>query len=406
MNNKFRKLITFTFLFFFSLVFSSIALAQTGLEVNYPGFLPSANKNILPEYIKYIYEFIIIGAGATALWYLIEGGIRYLTSAGKPENLESAKKQILATFWGTIILLSSYIILTTINPNLIILNLPNLTKAPAPPLPETPISPKEETTDLLVRVKELAETIKKIPDEIKNIAEDIKKLTDECECEKTQSLCACNGGGEGASCSPISCYIGTNSNPCPNFEDIKTNQQKIIAWKDEILYYKNRALAEAKDLEDNIKILEAQVDWYDKKIAAEEDVLAQIGGEDKTQKSLIDALKEKKDWLAYEINYKRDLAQKLNGLADAIIKVEKPVNELSGLPDVCLSNIGEKCQASCKGECHDIKDGCQPDKCSGGNPCPTSDIQSKIGEINPLPNEIILICDQIIFAVNSIKKIK
>ncbi|GAH97356.1 unnamed protein product, partial [marine sediment metagenome] len=33
--------------------------------------------------------------------------------------------------------------------------------------------------------------------------------------------------------------------------EIKENQKRIIAWKDEILYYKSRALSEIEDLRDS-----------------------------------------------------------------------------------------------------------------------------------------------------------
>ena len=50
-------------------------------------------------------------------------GFKWLTSAGNPGKIGTAKKTILFSFAGIIILLSSYIILRTIDPQLVIMPL-------------------------------------------------------------------------------------------------------------------------------------------------------------------------------------------------------------------------------------------------------------------------------------------
>lgn len=410
-------------MFFFLIPFCFILAQGRELEVKYPaveGVKPETINFPLAEYVKYIFNFVIATAGLIALLVLIWSGVQYLTSAGKPDVLTSAKSRIKSALFGILLLLFSYLILITINPQLIIFQFPGLPEIPSAELPATPISPLI-TSDLLGRIKEMAEAIKKIPNEIKSMAEKIQELTNKCDCQNTQPLCMCTGGDEKAQCQPKQCYAGpfsdpknpdSNHHPCPNLKEIKDNQKRIIAWKDEILYYRNRALAEAEDLKDNIeKILDKKIDWYNTKIAAEEKVLAQVEGESaKTlQQRLIDYLKEERDWLTQERNYKEGLQQKLNGLnelAETIAKIEKPVNEISQLPDKCLVNVGDIniCKPTCKGECHDYKSGCQPDKCTGGNPCPTKEIQSQVGKINPLPQEIIRISDEIIAIIDNIKE--
>ncbi|GAI01268.1 unnamed protein product, partial [marine sediment metagenome] len=294
---------------------------------------------------------------------------------------------------------------------------PGLPQIPEAQLPQTPISPLA-TSDLLGRIKRMAEAIKKIPDEIKNMAEKIQELTDDdhCKCENTQSLCFCTGGGSGDSCQPRGCYTGPGFQPCPDETEIKENQKRIIAWKDEILYYKSRALSEIEDLRDSIEeILNEEISWYNTKIASEEEVLKQIEGESakELQQRLIDSSKEKRDWLTNpegtgEKDYKENLEQKLIELANAIAKIEEPVDKISQLPDECLVNVGNLniCTPTCKGKCHDFKDGCQPDICNGGNPCPINEIQNQVREISPLTGEINSICDEIISIIDNIRETK
>jgi len=104
--------------------------AGRGLEIEYPeafGEAPRTVETSLPEYVKYIFNFSIMIAGLVAFGALVAGGIRYLTSAGAPAVMADAKDQILAAFLGLIILLCSYLILVTINPQLRIIK---ITKAP------------------------------------------------------------------------------------------------------------------------------------------------------------------------------------------------------------------------------------------------------------------------------------
>jgi len=60
-------------------------------------------------------------AGIIVFGVLIYGGIRYLTSVGSPSAIADAKDQIFSAFLGLIILLFSYLILNTLNPQLITL---------------------------------------------------------------------------------------------------------------------------------------------------------------------------------------------------------------------------------------------------------------------------------------------
>jgi len=67
-----------------------------------------------------------MNSGLILLGVLIFGGIIYLTSTGNPIKMKEAREKIGSAILGVIILLSGYLILTTINPELTILKLPSL----------------------------------------------------------------------------------------------------------------------------------------------------------------------------------------------------------------------------------------------------------------------------------------
>ncbi len=95
---------------------------QRGLEIEYPDVpgAPSLEtvETEIPAYVRYIFNFSIWITGLIAFGALIYGGFRYLTSTGKPEAIQDAKNWISAAFLGILILMSSWFILTNINPEL------------------------------------------------------------------------------------------------------------------------------------------------------------------------------------------------------------------------------------------------------------------------------------------------
>ena len=125
-------LILFFLFNFVGFIFGGGIEGPRPLEVEYPKITPApieipATVDVpIPVYARYIYYFIIGISGLIAFGALIYGGLRYLTSAGNPEALKDAKNQILAAFLGIIILLSSYLILYTIDPQLVVLEVPAL----------------------------------------------------------------------------------------------------------------------------------------------------------------------------------------------------------------------------------------------------------------------------------------
>lgn len=72
----------------------------------------------LPDYINYLFNFAIAIAGIVALGVIVWSGIKILMSPDQPETKKDARSKITGALLGIIILLASYLILTTINPQL------------------------------------------------------------------------------------------------------------------------------------------------------------------------------------------------------------------------------------------------------------------------------------------------
>lgn len=118
-NYKKIVLIFLLAIFFLFILVNFSSAAERKLEVKIPG-LETDTLPALPDYIVAIYNFALMIIGLICFGAIIYGGIRYLTSAGKPAAMADAKDQIFAALLGLIILFSAYLILTTINPELII----------------------------------------------------------------------------------------------------------------------------------------------------------------------------------------------------------------------------------------------------------------------------------------------
>lgn len=366
------------------------------MEINYPevGGIKPSSQTLFPQYVKYLFNFVIWGIGSIALLSLVIGGIRYITSAGEPGKLKSAINQITSAFWGILILLSSYLILVNINPEIISFNLIAPEPTPTTPLELPP--PTQKVPELLEKVEELANNVKTVVSRTDQLAQKIASQTQNCDCGQTESLCSCVGeGSPGEPCQPLKCYNSNSKQPCPDGPEIKKTQQIVIAFKDELLYYKNRALTEEKDLKDEIaKVLEKEIAFFQKQAGQATD-----SGVKQALNSTIKILTEEK-------KLKQDLANLLKKLSDLISGAEKPISDISELPDQCETKVSQICKPSCKQGaeygCHDARLGCQPDKCSGGNPCPISEIQNRKGQINSSSQTISQLADQIIKQVKKI----
>jgi len=86
-----------------------------GLPTSYG---PNTNQGSFQQYVSSSFK-LLLGAGVTlAVVMLIIGALTYMFSDVVPDKFK-AKERIRNTMWGLIILVSSYLILSTINPDLV-----------------------------------------------------------------------------------------------------------------------------------------------------------------------------------------------------------------------------------------------------------------------------------------------
>ncbi len=108
--------------------YTNVAQAQVKLETALPPIAgqPAPGAG-LPEYINYLFIFGLGLITILALTQMIIGGITYILAAGNAARVEDAKDMIFQALFGVGILLISYLLLRTINPDLVNLRNPNLT---------------------------------------------------------------------------------------------------------------------------------------------------------------------------------------------------------------------------------------------------------------------------------------
>ena len=117
-----------------------IALNARALEISWPSSpfgTVLTDSSSFTDLIRYFYEWGIAIGGIAVFIALLFGGFLYLTSAGDPGKLKEAKDRIFSAFIGLAILLGSWLILNTINPELVILKTP---EANIPPMEISEIS--------------------------------------------------------------------------------------------------------------------------------------------------------------------------------------------------------------------------------------------------------------------------
>ena len=80
------------------------------------------NTNI-PNYLNNLYKFAVGIAGLLALGMIVAGGVYYTVSSGSSDKQKEAKDMITSALLGVALILASYLILNTINPEMTKLNL-------------------------------------------------------------------------------------------------------------------------------------------------------------------------------------------------------------------------------------------------------------------------------------------
>ncbi len=234
MRNKKQKFFFF-FLFFVFFIFwanFTLAIEPRPPEINYPslpfpgvdspqvllekiqkGEIPG--EQALPLYIKYFYYLSLMIAGLLALGVIVYGGLLYLISAGAPVKMISAKEQITGGILGLVILLSSYLILATINPQLAIFRLPGLEKVAFPEIEPPPLAEEKvptyfqvptgiiienaalnkEAQEKLDYAYQTAEAAAESANELYALSEEIYSLVAETDCGASKCSRSCSATG-------------------------------------------------------------------------------------------------------------------------------------------------------------------------------------------------------------------
>ncbi len=91
------------------------------------------STNFLAVYINGIYQYLIVISITIAIVMVIIGGFQYVLASGSG-NVEKGKTRIKNAIVGVILLLSSYLILRTVNPQLVLLQLVSLQNVAGIPL--------------------------------------------------------------------------------------------------------------------------------------------------------------------------------------------------------------------------------------------------------------------------------
>ncbi len=130
MKKKYNYFVLFSIIFGlgFILFLPVFAQSTSTINVDYPSFL---NSQSIPSFVSGLYNYAIGISGTLAIIMIIYGGIEYLASGGNESALGDAKDRIMSAIWGLLLLAGSYLILNTINPQLVSLN---LISQPVPPM--------------------------------------------------------------------------------------------------------------------------------------------------------------------------------------------------------------------------------------------------------------------------------
>ena len=227
-----KSFIIFSFLVIFLSLFSSVAFAQRDLEVEYPefgGITPTSTMS-LPDYAKYIFNFGVGISGIVVFIVFVYAGIKYLTSGGNPSKISDSKNQMVSALIGILVILGSYLILTTINPQLLFFELPNRQIFEPEPIvqidkeldsityEEIPIGEliKESFNDQRFEdLQGVLQEIEESSEDLNNKVLELVGLMSQCSCSLTSVSCP--------ECSGATCL----GDPCPVRGDINARITEI-----------------------------------------------------------------------------------------------------------------------------------------------------------------------------------
>ena len=268
MKTKTRKKTYQKVLIFVFFVFQILLLSNQNamaLEIIYPPvpgaeapqvFLKTCSpSDAFPLYIKYFYHLLVTTSGIVCFGVVLWGGVLYLLSLGSAVKMAEGIGKISAGFLGITIILSSYMLIKTIDPQLLALDI-SKPDIPAPVFPnilpieegvveyvEIPLGDLiEETAEAAKIAKNQADVVRTKTQEIETKSNVLKGFADDCNCGSIDTEnCNCTGG----SCSDCTDGI-CNGDPCVEVRaDINRVTLELNTLIDE-LYLETQKLEIAK----------------------------------------------------------------------------------------------------------------------------------------------------------------
>ena len=120
--------------FYFFLLFSVLtiplfvhAAATITLSPKIPGMSVSPTTGTPPSsFVAGFYKFALMIGGTLAFGAVVYGGILYAASAGNPGKQSEGREWIKSALFGLLLLAGAYLILYTVNPDIVSLSLPGL----------------------------------------------------------------------------------------------------------------------------------------------------------------------------------------------------------------------------------------------------------------------------------------
>jgi len=100
----------------------------------------------IADYIMSIYNYAIGVVGILAAVVMMIGGLMWITAGGNTSNIGEAKAMITASLTGLVLVLTSYLILSNVNPALV--NLQSSVISPVTPSPSTTTAPCNNCTNI------------------------------------------------------------------------------------------------------------------------------------------------------------------------------------------------------------------------------------------------------------------
>jgi len=114
------------------IVLAALGAASVSRGVQIATTLPGMGQSSNPgEFVASFYQFSLMIGGILAFGAIVYGGVKYTFAAGNPSGQSEGKEWVKSALLGLLLLVGAYIILNTINPDLVKLSLPTFPKIEA-----------------------------------------------------------------------------------------------------------------------------------------------------------------------------------------------------------------------------------------------------------------------------------